>query len=110
VPTTYKVLGQVVSTAGVDTNVYTVPSSTTAIISSIVVVNRGTEGTTFRVAVRPNGATIESKHYVAYDVPIARNDSTVLSFGITMDAADVVTINGANNNISVSVFGTEITA
>jgi hypothetical protein len=43
-------------------------------------------------------------------VPIARNDSTVLSFGITMDAADVVTINGANNNISVSVFGTEITA
>jgi hypothetical protein len=110
VPTTYKVLGQVVSTANVDTNVYTVPSSTTAIISSIVVVNRGTDGTTFRLSVRPNGATVESKHYVAYDVPISRNDSTVLSFGITMDAADVITINGANNNLSVSVFGTEITA
>jgi hypothetical protein len=109
VATTYKVLGQVVSTAGVDTNVYTVPSNTTVIISSIVVVNRGTDGTTFKVAVRPNGA-IENKHYVAYDVPIARNDTTVLSFGITMDAADVITINGANNNISVSVFGTEITA
>jgi hypothetical protein len=110
VPTTYKVLGQVVSTAGVDTNVYTVPTSTTAIISSIVVLNRGTGGTTFRVAVRPNGATVENKHYIAYDTPIARNDTTVLSFGVTMDAADVITINGADNNLSVSVFGTEITA
>ena len=109
-PTTYKVLGQVVSTAGVDTNVYTVPTSTTAIISSIVVLNRGTGGTTFRVAVRPNGATVENKHYIAYDTPIARNDTTVLSFGVTMDAADVITINGADNNLSVSVFGTEITA
>ena len=109
-PTTYKVLGQVVSTAGVDTNVYTVPTSTTAIISSIVVLNRGTGGTTFRVAVRPNGATVENKHYIAYDTPIARNDTTVLSFGVTMDAADVLTINGADNNLSVSVFGTEITA
>ena len=109
-PTTYKVLGQVVSTASVDTNVYTVPTSTTAIISSIVVLNRGTGGTTFRVAVRPNGATVENKHYIAYDTPIARNDTTVLSFGVTMDAADVITINGADNNLSVSVFGTEITA
>ena len=109
-PTTYKVLGQVVSTAGVDTNVYTVPTSTTAIISSIVVLNRGTGGTTFKVAVRPNGATVENKHYIAYDTPIARNDTTVLSFGVTMDAADVLTINGADNNLSVSVFGTEITA
>ena len=107
-PTTYKVLGQVVSTASVDTNVYTVPTSTTAIISSIVVLNRGTGGTTFRVAVRPNGATVENKHYIAYDTPIARNDTTVLSFGVTMDAADVITINGADNNLSVSVFGTEI--
>jgi hypothetical protein len=58
--------------------------------------------------VRPNGASVEDKHYVAYDVPIARNDTTVLSFGVTMDAADVITVNGANNNLSVSVFGTEI--
>jgi hypothetical protein len=58
--------------------------------------------------VRPNGASVEDKHYVAYDVSIAKNDTTVLSFGITMDAADVITLNGANNNLSVSVFGTEI--
>ena len=107
-PTTYKVLGQVVSTATVNVNVYTVPASTVAIISSIVITNRVTDATTFRLAVRPNAASIEDKHYVAYDVSIAKNDTTVLSFGITMDAADVLTVNGANNNLSVSVFGTEI--
>jgi hypothetical protein len=102
------VLGQVVSTATVNVNVYTVPASTLAIISSIVITNRGTDATTFRLAVRPNAASIEDKHYVDYDVSIAKNDTTVLSFGITMDAADVITLNGANNNLSVSVFGTEI--
>lgn len=106
--TTYKVLGQIVSTAAVSETVYTVPASTQAVISSIVIANRGTDNTTFRVAVRPNGATLENKHYVAYDVPIDRNDTTVLSFGITLDAADVVAITGANNNLSFSVFGTEI--
>lgn len=109
-PSTYKVLGQDVSTAAVPVNVYTVPSSTQVVVSSIVIANRGTDGTTFSVAIRPNGATLENKHYVASGVSIARNDTTVLSFGITLDAADVVTVTGANNNLSISVFGTEITA
>ncbi len=106
--TTYKVLGQNVSTANVAVNVYTVPASTQAVISSLVIANRGIDNTTFRVAVRPNGETLENKHYVAYDVTIDRNDTTVLSFGMTLDAADVVSVTGANNNLSISVFGTEI--
>jgi hypothetical protein len=108
VATTYKVLGQNVSTANVAVNVYTVPASTQAVISSLVIANRGIDNTTFRVAVRPNGETLENKHYVAYDVTIDRNDTTVLSFGMTLDAADVVSVTGANNNLSISVFGTEI--
>ena len=106
--TTYKVLGQNVSTANVAVNVYTVPARTQAVISSLVIANRGIDNTTFRVAVRPNGETLENKHYVAYDVTIDRNDTTVLSFGMTLDAADVVSVTGANNNLSISVFGTEI--
>lgn len=104
---TYKVLGQAVSTASVNSDVYTVPSSTEAVISSIVVANRGSDNTTFNVAVRPNGATLENKHYVAYQVGIDRNDTTVLSFGITMDAGDVLTVTAANNNLSFNVFGME---
>ena len=107
-PTTYKVLGQVVSTASVDTNVYTVPSSTTAIISSIVVVNRGTDGTTFRVAVRPNGATIENKHYVAYGVALAKSSTAVMTIGITCAVSDVISVYSTNGTLSFNLFGAEI--
>jgi hypothetical protein len=47
--------------------------------------------------------------YIAYDVPIAANDSTTLTLGITLDAADVITAySGASADLTVAVFGTEI--
>lgn len=108
-PESVKVLGQAALTAETDTNVYTVPASTSAVISTIVLANRAGSATTFRLAVRPNGATIANEHYVAYDIPLAANDSTTLTLGITMDAADVLTAySGAGSSVSVNVFGTEI--
>ena len=108
-PESVKVLGQASLTAETDTNVYTVPASTSAVISTIVLANRAGSATTFRLAVRPNGATLANEHYVAYDVPIAANDSTTLTLGVTMDAADVLTAySGAGSSVSVNVFGTEI--
>jgi hypothetical protein len=85
-----------------------VPSSTEAIISSIVIANRGAVSALFRVAIRPNAETLANKHYVAYDVTIDKNDSTVLSFGLTLDAADVVTVQADSTSVSFSAFGTEI--
>jgi len=106
---TIKVLGQAALTAETDTDVYTVPSATAAVLSTIVVCNRDSSANTFRIAVRPVGATIANEHYLAYDVPLAANDSTTLTLGVTLGAADVVTVyGGASSAISVSVFGTEI--
>jgi hypothetical protein len=104
----YKVLGQSAPSATSATNVYTVPSSTQAIISTIVVANRGAQAT-FRVSVRPAGESQANKHYLAYDVVIAANDSTTLTLGITMDETDVLTVYGSSANLSWNVFGTEIT-
>jgi hypothetical protein len=106
--TTYKILGQEAPSATTDTNVYTVPAATKAVISTIVVCNRAAAAGTFRIAVRPNGATIANKHYISYDVPIAANDATNLPIGVTMDAADVLTVYCSSANMSVSVFGSEI--
>jgi hypothetical protein len=104
----YKVLGQSAPSATTDTNVYTVPSATETIISTIVVANRANTAGTFRLAVRPNGATIANQHYLAYDVPIAANDSTTLTLGVTLDASDVVTVYCSSANMSVNIFGAEI--
>jgi hypothetical protein len=104
----YKVLGQSAPAATTDTNVYTVPADTEAVISTIVIANRAATAGTFRLAIRPNGATIANQHYLAYDVPIAASDSTTLTLGITLDAADVVTFYASSANMSINVFGTEI--
>jgi hypothetical protein len=104
----YKVLGQSAPAATTDTTLYTVPSATEAVISTIVIANRAATGGTFRLAVRPNGASIANQHYLAYDVPIAANDSTTLTLGITVDAADVITVRASSADMSFNVFGSEI--
>lgn len=108
-PIAYKVLGQSAPSATTNTDIYTVAASTQVVISSIVVTNRGTASTTFRIAVRPNAATLANQHYIAFDTTIAANDVVALSLGITVDAADVVTVYGGNANLTFSLYGTEIT-
>jgi hypothetical protein len=104
----YKVLGQSSPSATTDTNVYTVPASTQTVISSIVICNRSASSSSFRIAIRPNGATVANQHYIAYDAPISANDIISLTLGITMDAADVVTVYSGSSNLSFSIFGSEV--
>ena len=104
----YKVLGQLAPAATTATNVYTVGSGIETVISTIIIANRAATAGTFRLSVRPNGATQADYHYIAYDVPVAANDSTTLTLGITMDAADVLTVYCSSADMSINVFGTEI--
>jgi glucose-6-phosphate dehydrogenase assembly protein OpcA len=108
-PTTYKVLGQSAPAATTDATLYTVPSSTQTVISTITVANRASTAATFRIAVRPDGESIASQHYVAFDAPIAANDMIGITLGITVDAADVITVRGSSANLTFNAFGSEIT-
>jgi hypothetical protein len=109
-PTTYKVLGQVAPGATTDTTLYTVPASTEAVISTLVVANRASTAATYRIAIRPNAATLANLHYIAFDVTVGGNDSTTLTLGLTLDAADVITVRGSSADLTFSAFGSEITA
>jgi glucose-6-phosphate dehydrogenase assembly protein OpcA len=108
--TNYKVLGQLAPSATTATTLYTVPSATEAVISTLIVANRATSAAAFRIAVRPNGATLANEHYIAYDVAVGASDSTTLTLGLTLDAADVITVYASTANLSFSLFGSEITA
>lgn len=107
--TAYKVLGQSAPGATTATTLYTVPASTEAIISSIIVANRANTSATYRISIRPNGASQANEHYIAYDVTVAANDSTTLTLGITLGDTDVITVYGSTANLSFNVFGAEIT-
>ena len=106
--TSYKVLGQSAPSATTNTDVYTVPAATETVISTVIIANRAATAGTFRLAVRPNGAAIADQHYLAYDIPIAANDSTTLTLGITVDATDVITFYASSANMSINLFGSEI--
>jgi hypothetical protein len=108
VPTTYKVLGQVAPSATTNTTLETVPSATQVVVSTIAVCNRGATSATYRIAVRPAGATLANEHYIAYDAPLAANDSTFITIGITLGATDVITVYASSANLSFSAFGSEI--
>jgi hypothetical protein len=106
--TSYKVLGQSAPAATSNVDVYAVPASTQAVISTIVVANRATTTGSFRIAVRPNGAGLANQHYIAFDVPILGNDSTTLTLGITAAAGTIITARASSASMSFNVFGTEI--
>lgn len=105
---TYKVLGQSAPSATTDTTLYTVPAATAAVISTLVVCNRGASLATYRIAVRPNGAALANSHYVAYDISIAANSLAALTIGMTVDADDVVTVRGSTADLTFTAFGSEI--
>jgi hypothetical protein len=107
-PTVYKVLGQSNPAATTATALYTVPSSTSAVVSTITVSNQANTAATFRIAVRPAGATLAAQHYLAYDATVAANDTTALTLGITLATTDVVTVYASTTTISFSAFGSEI--
>jgi hypothetical protein len=105
---TYKVLGQSAPSATTNTDVYTVGSGKQAIISTITVANRSASSKSYRIAIRPAGATIANQHYLAYDVVIAANDTTALTLGVTLTATDVVTVYASAADLTFNLFGSEI--
>jgi hypothetical protein len=108
-PAAYRVLGQSNPSANTDTTLYTVPSATQAVVSTLSIANISTTATTYRIAVRPAGATLANSHYLAFDVPIAANDSVLLTLGLSLAATDVVTVRAGTANVAFSLFGSEIT-
>jgi hypothetical protein len=107
--TTYKVLGQKIPTASsTETELYAVPSATSAIGSSIIIANRGTSVATFRVSIAVNNAATTAKDYIYYDLPIGANDTFIATIGITLGFNDRVRVYASNTNLSFSLYGSEI--
>lgn len=105
---TYKVLAQSAPSATTNTDVYTVGAGKQTTISTITVCNRGTTAATYRIAVRPDAATLANQHYVAYDATVGPKDTVTWTIGITADASDVVTVYASSADLSFNIFGVEI--
>jgi len=105
----FKVLGQSTPSATTLTDVYTVPSVTSAVVSTITVCNRSGTATSFRISVAPTGAADTDAHYLYYDVAIEGNDTFAATLGLTLATTDKVRVYATLATLSFSVFGSEVT-
>jgi hypothetical protein len=106
----YRVLGQKSPAANTEWDIYQVNGTKDAVVSSIVVANRDSNSATYRIAVRPDNATLTDDMYIAYDVQVDSNMSVALNLGVTMNTDDRLTVRSSSGLVTFSVFGTEIDA
>lgn len=106
---THKILGQLYPTTATSGTLYTVPSLTQTICSTLSVCNTAGSSTSFRVAIQPTGETLTNKNYLCYDSPIAANDSVLLTLGLSLGASDTVSVYATSGVLAFSLFGVEIT-
>jgi len=104
----YKVLGQSYPNALANTDIYTVGAGKSTVVSTLAICNTSGSQLTFRVAIRPAGATLATQHYIAYDSKVAGNDTNFVTVGLTLGAGDVVTVYVSTQGVVFSLYGTEI--
>jgi hypothetical protein len=105
----YKILGQVADASANDVELYLVPGSTSAIVSTITVCNREAAANTFRIATKSDNSAVANADYIAYDTTIEANDTITLTLGITLQAAAEISVGASDANVTFQAFGTEIT-
>lgn len=105
-----KVLGQSNPSATTNTTLYTVPSSKEAVVSSLSICNLASSSATYRIAIRPAGASLANQHYLAYDVTVGAADTTIITVGITLATTDVITVYASTANLVFHAYGDEAAA
>ena len=107
--TTYKVLAQNIPSATTETTLYTVPSTTSTVVSTIAICNQAGTSGTYRIAVRPSAdGSTAGKHWIVYGATVAASDSVLLTLGLTLATGDKIQVYGSSGSISFSAFGSEI--
>ena len=107
--TTYKILGQSAPANTSNADLYTVPASTSTVVSSIIVTNTTTSVATARIFIRKAAATAAASNALAYDLAIAPNSVNTYTLGLTLATTDVITVQtGTANALTFQAFGSEI--
>ena len=108
-PTTYKVLGQLAPANTSEATLYTVPSATQTIISTLVISNLTATAANATVSVCVSGAATSNANSILKTIPIAASSVASFTLGITMGAADLIRVTTATaNSLSFQAFGSEI--
>ena len=104
-----KILGQAAPSATTETDLYTVPSSTSTVASSLIICNRGASDASVRVSISQGGGATVNKDYIYYSLIIPANDTFIATIGISLATTDKVRVYASTANVSFNLFGKENT-
>jgi hypothetical protein len=108
-PILYKILGQAHPAGTTEVNLYTVPTATDTVVSTLTITNVTGASANARVWARIGGATTAHVNAILFDVPIAANSVAAFTLGLTLDVTDVVTVRSSTGNtLTFQLFGSEI--
>ena len=108
--TVYKRLGAIASTGTIGTadTVYTVPSATAAVVSTIAICNTAATSATYRIAISTTTSFVAAG-YIVYGATVAANDTVFLTCGFTLDATNKYLLASASaSTVSFTAYGSEI--
>lgn len=105
----YKILGQSAPSDTNNADLYTVPTSKSAVISTLLITNTSSAVSTCRIYARQGGAAAATSNAIIYDGQIAANDFKAVTVGITLAAGDILTVqSGAGDSLTFQAFGSEV--
>jgi hypothetical protein len=106
---TYKILGQDNPSTTANADLYTVPSGTATVVSSLIVTNVTAIQALAHVFVRRTGVAATTSNAIMYDVKVEANSLATFTLGLTMGAGDTITVRSDTANaIAFHAFGSEV--
>ena len=107
--TAYLVLGQLDSAATTIETVYTVPASTSAVVSTITACNTTASAVTIRVYIVKSGGSATVANALYYDLTLPSGDTFASTCGVTLATGDLIRAYASAAHICFQAFGTQIT-
>lgn len=108
--TVRKQLGQANPAATTDATLYTVPSATDTVVSTIVVCETNGAAATVKISSRSaGGATTTAATAIAWNLALAANQTLTLTLGITLQAGATIVVQDSTGNVTFTAYGQENT-
>lgn len=105
----YKILGQSAPSDTNNADLYTVPTSKSAVVSTLLVTNTSSTPANCTIYARQNGAPATKANAIIYNGEIGANDFKAITLGLTLAEGDIITVKSDTaDSITFQAFGSEV--
>jgi len=106
---TYKILGQSLPSDTTATDLYTVPNSTAAVVSTITATNVNATASAISIYVVSAGNSAGTSNALVYQAELSANSVQGFTLGITLGAGDKLVVQSATaSSTTYQAFGSEV--